>query len=767
MPEHITQIALQAFRGVPERFTLDLSGGRSCVVLGDNGTGKSSIADAIEWYFHGRIDFLAKEGRRDAIRHSGALADLPTQVRVSTTGSLGGSITLDTSSPEGVQQVGSLELFLLRGRTLADFVDKTKGEKWKALAELLGLEDIDQLRRDLQSARNDLEDEAQSTSTSLAQAESSLRERISVVSDDGILDALRRQCESAGVVPPESFEAAVDSHWIDASTPEEHQEQRGGALRTVLADLEAVAGQSTGLDGIDAWNDFVEEERPEVLPLGLYQAADPVLQSPVAETGRCPLCDQPVDTTALATRVRNALSELRTAEQALGAVRRGVQQLQRALRDDNRARGDLLRRAADQGVDLPALAQPPALDASRDNEPPTNIQKAPFTRYLDDLALWDDEALQLLEASIPKPAAEHDRALVELGVLHTMAVAGRHAREKDRAARRAFALADRVFSCYEAHQRDHLNSVIAQISGRAAEIYQFLHPDEEISEVAVETVGSKGAEISVNFHGRKERPPHRVLSESHLNSLGLALFLAMAETFNDELGFLVLDDVVNSFDREHRGRLAELLVKGTPDLQFIVLTHDEQFFTRLSQLAPSWTKEQFTSWSYDRGPRTRRYEDDRLIAEAMDALASEDRMEAAQKGRRALEEFLQEACERLEALLPFRRGYRNDQRMADEVLRGMRRKLREHARDLHREITPLLDAIDGDLQASLNVESHASQGSTSTREVHDALDRIGELRSHFTCGNCSTRVWHTGSPAASRCQCGRSQFPPPPSVQES
>ena len=63
---------MQAFRGVRQSFSLDLRNGRSCVVLGDNATGKSTIADAVEWYFRGQIELLAKEGRGDAIRHSGA-----------------------------------------------------------------------------------------------------------------------------------------------------------------------------------------------------------------------------------------------------------------------------------------------------------------------------------------------------------------------------------------------------------------------------------------------------------------------------------------------------------------------------------------------------------------------------------------------------------------------------------------------------------------------------------------------------------------------
>src|SRR4029450_13236125 len=55
------------------------------------------------------------------------------------------------------------ETFLLRGRTLADFINKTKTEKWKALVEILGLDAIESLREDLQRARNDLRKKSKAT----------------------------------------------------------------------------------------------------------------------------------------------------------------------------------------------------------------------------------------------------------------------------------------------------------------------------------------------------------------------------------------------------------------------------------------------------------------------------------------------------------------------------------------------------------------------------------------------------------------------------
>lgn len=93
MSERITEVTLQAFRGVLEPFTLCFDGGRSGLVLGDNATGKSSVVDAIEWYFSGTVEALNKEGRKSAIRHTGASKELETRVSVSTDGVLGGRST--------------------------------------------------------------------------------------------------------------------------------------------------------------------------------------------------------------------------------------------------------------------------------------------------------------------------------------------------------------------------------------------------------------------------------------------------------------------------------------------------------------------------------------------------------------------------------------------------------------------------------------------------------------------------------------------------
>ena len=649
----------------------------------------------------------------------------------------------------------------MRGRALAEFIDKTKGEKWQALSELLGLETIDRLRLDLQRARNDLSGQAESARGELSQRESALLQWVNEVSKEGILKAIGAKCGVANIQAPSSFERALDPQWRETIALQGSGDRKAAALRAALEELSEATERAMPLDPIHAWNQFITEGQQDQLPLGLYRAADTLMRSGRAQADICPLCHQPLSLDQLAERLSNDLDELEEAARELGKARQAARQFVASLRDGQSTRTNLVSRVASHGLELATLPDGRHEDLHRSVEEISPMERSSVERYRDDMAAWDIAACEAIASEIPAPATEHEQALIELGSLLTSAAAWRLAALKHSEKSAAFNLADRLFAEYQERQGQYFSQVIQLISRRVAEIYQFLHPEGGIGQVAIETVGDKGAELWVEFHGRKELPPHRVLSESHLNSLGIALFLAMTEAFNENLAFLVLDDVVNSMDREHRGRLADLLVEEFSDAQLIILTHDEQFFTRIHLRAPSWKRLEFASWSYEQGPRTIQYEGDRLLVAAHDALATDDRTGAAQKGRRALEELLQEACERLEALLPFRRGHLNEQRMAGEVMAGLRRTLRDDAKSRYAETRPLLDALEADLQATLNVESHANQGGASSQEVRDALQRISDLRECFTCPSCETRVWHVGSSPSWRCKCGQSVFPPP------
>jgi hypothetical protein len=254
--ERIERLEMQAFRGIPEGFELDLDG-RSLLVFGENGTGKSSIADALEWYFTGRIELLSHEGRDRATRHVGADKKLRTAVTVKTTGTLGGMITYPPGELPKVRRAAGRETFMLRGRTLADFVNKPKAKKWQVLAEILGLNEIDRFRLDLQRARNDLRSTASERQATLDSAAMPLRKVAAPPSEATLLEALVARCARAEIAPPVDIEAVYSRSWTVevASGNRDPATSRATAIRTVAERLRATVAFPDAAERLAAWNE--------------------------------------------------------------------------------------------------------------------------------------------------------------------------------------------------------------------------------------------------------------------------------------------------------------------------------------------------------------------------------------------------------------------------------------------------------------------------------------------------------------------------------
>jgi hypothetical protein len=245
-----------------------------------------------------------------------------------------------------------------------------------------------------------------------------------------------------------------------------------------------------------------------------------------------------------------------------------------------------------------------------------------------------------------------------------------------------------------------------------------------------------------------------------MNSVAIVLFLAMARTFNERLNFLVLDDVVNSFDVTHRGRLSELFIEEFQDWQLVVLTHDRYFFEQIRRRVKGWSAFQVLGWSYERGPSLREHRGSTDVDAAIELLDAGATGDAARRGRRGLEHVLKELCEGLEVPLPYRRGNDNEFREIGQLLNGLRRLLKDDGRSkaFLAGIDSTLRSLEADAQAVLNAESHASDQGPSTMEVRSTLERVRAFDKLWSCPQCGSRVWKE---QGVRCKCGATPFPPP------
>ena len=564
-----------------------------------------------------------------------------------------------------------------------------------------------------------------------------------------------------GVDPPRSLDQLDNPAWLTAAIGASAAVSETSDRESVLAEIKTLRAPAFDRSAVDAWNHLVASEPARLLPrAALVREAKRLFETGSFDKGHCPLCGQTVDAKSLARRIETALVEVMEASRALEHVRDPLAQLADDLQAAHDKRLSIQNRARAMALDLSPPPDIPYAGLTGSIAALAPVEIDTITSSLSELRKWDRATAAVArKASSPEPSSR-DTQLVMLAGLCQQVNAWRAAEKTVTRARRAVELSERVFNAYEKKQKEDVAELLKRISRRVAEIYSALHPGEDLDAVSVEPWTAKGVELAVDFYGSRQRPPHGVLSESHLNSLAIALFLAMAESFNEQIGFLLLDDVINSFDVEHRGRLAELLAEGFSEWQLIVLTHDQQFFEHLCRRAPSWRKLEFTSWSYASGPRTTQYETADFLRNARERLASGDIQGAASKARRALEELLQEICEALWAPLPFRRGQANDKREIGELFKGVRRTLKERAKPLLESIEPLLKHLEADVGATLNVAVHASRSRPAASEVEAALERIAAFDETWSCSTCRTRVWHRGTPEAGRCKCGKTSFPP-------
>ena len=99
--------------------------------------------------------------------------------------------------------------------------------------------------------------------------------------------------------------------------------------------------------------------------------------------------------------------------------------------------------------------------------------------------------------------------------------------------------------------------------------------------------------------------PSGYLSDSQIHSVALALRMAAIKQFNGCAPVIALDDIVTSYDADHRRTTAGLIATMFPDWQILITTHDERFFNYFKdQLeAKAWRFSRIIGLDPTYGPR--------------------------------------------------------------------------------------------------------------------------------------------------------------------
>ena len=314
--------------------------------------------------------------------------------------------------------------------------------------------------------------------------------------------------------------------------------------------------------------------------------------------------------------------------------------------------------------------------------------------------------------------------------------------------------------------QQNIKSRFDEISNRIGKYFTILRDDKDITDIKIVLNVERGmaagrsAEIELNYYNISVRPAYKILSESLLNSLGLAVYFTCVMQFNDDCGFIFLDDIMNSLDIDKRDTLLDLLAEEFADHQVIIFTHDYFWFQRIVRRFPDWDHKKIKDWDYIGGPNI-----DPVLStrqEIKSLLSDDTRTESAgwTLGKH-VESMLNELCERLWARVRHRYT-RNELPTMEELFDALHARLKRKVKQ-HPATVQLLEAKKYE-PTLRNFVSHARDNQPTNIHPNDvtrACDEWFSFEAQVLCNHCHRLVEYHKSKDSIECKCGRKSLTPP------
>lgn len=793
----LRKLSVSGFRGARFALSVDFTNkSRSLAIFGENAAGKSTITDALEWFLTDRVGHLWREDcKHEALRHVLIAEDDDSTVSVEFIGeSLTGvkrlSSALRTSTDlandntravvEGLQD----DRIILRHADIVAFLDQQKGAKRKAIADIIGYEEINKFRDAIQSTLNALKREPAYTgakSHSVTLEGDMVRDVGQIVPDRQAFLTIAQNIVAPfelgiEITDEVTFaEAAKALNGLGNSEEKVKKAQRldqlAKACVALAAEITTFAPHSEAF--VTSYN-ALAKERESVNQLRLsdfLNKGHAVILSEDYVDDACPFCLSAYELGLLQGEVARRIESMSEIQARLDNVKAHKDAVLQAILSI----GIQAKAIGETYTDLTGFDD--LMAATMEARKVLRAAHLGITAAFEGHTVFEapdvfEHEVMRLQQCCKTGAAKAEEEAGKLGLsqqeqhiasaLSSLRTLEGQVRDYERAQRVIDAheaqilTLDAIFERFVTVQNVALQSVLDTISADVGKFYAKLHPDESVDNVRLTMVGEEGVEFKYAFHGQEVQPPRKYLSESHLNSLGVVLFLANARIFNKQARFLVLDDIVTSFDTSHRRRLLRLLREEFSDWQMIILTHESVWFEIIKkEMAQHGWK--FHEVRAD-GPNG-------IVLD--DSPASLKEIIAQKKGkddvtndlRKLLEMVLKGICASLEVKVAFRFNEWNEKRMADELISQLRSTLGNKSPDLKN------NDVFSDLAGSAlvaNLVSHDNNDKIVGKDIDVLLEDIEKLALLFSCPECeryiSARIEVPGAKAIS-CRCGKTQIP--------
>lgn len=602
MPKRIERIKLERFRGATGSSVIDIDTSKPIVLLfGENGTGKSSVVDAVSCAIHGdcgSLETISVGSNR--VRHLPSLgyAHTATAISISIDGQ---EWTASCSTSEVTTNAPAPHppILILRRRDLLKLIEAQPADRYQAFAPFLGIDSIASAESELERTVSELENSARSARDRLTGAERVIQESWEAIGGpatgfssayDWVLGITQADVDVAQQQADDA--RSLLTHLTSATTLLQELydlQQQAAAAQARLDELQK--SRPAGVDGLS----------PEVCA-ALVPILQPAHSFILAHADRqdCPVCEQPIRPAELAPKLDERLKRF-------GSFVEHAKKIVTASEDHRNAKAVLNAKQGELHSKFRELRQVVTTSEWLANTIPQDLHTPK-----DDCELA--EAKQFIErltahrSFVENLHGKASTSATALAQALELAPSLSKMREETAWAEAVRARAKAIKSVVEEERKSHVQSVLEAMQTEIQNIYSHVHPGEAVylSSLYLNPIRARSLEFKVDFHGHDVNPP-AILSESHLDTLGIAIFLATAKATGSET-IVILDDVFMSVDNAHLNRMIDLLVDlSSSCAQIIITTHMRRLSSRFSQHegATNLTHRiQLLPWRFDAGIRT-------------------------------------------------------------------------------------------------------------------------------------------------------------------
>jgi hypothetical protein len=788
----IKALDIQAFRGIPE-LNLELDG-KSLLLGGENGTGKSSIVEALEFFFTGTISQLEGTQGLSLHKHGPHVNFKPKDVSINITfdpGSISLSRTFKSAPSAPAQlkdyfQVTQKGTFILRRSQILAFIMSQPAERFRTIGSIIGIESLDEIELEMMRLRDDLKAEIEYREEKIAELikELSTITGKKIVKVEDVLPALNEILQENKLPSIKSLED-VDEHAQEMlrAVRKADSIKRIGALNEILELTKAplIAEEVVGkLDGLNEKVKSLLKEHDVRLGLSvieLLKSGRTVIEDEKMDI--CPLCEQEIDRDKLLVRIESRIKTLISLSEKASEVRTTSTAIIKTMKEIIGSLDSALPKIgsfAELAEEKDKLSNEAGflndfvdkVDSAKElkNEIPIqelNQQKNEINmtwssiqtkcgQMLNVIGLTDEEKKVLEVVRLIEQARVKAKELVKVN-------------PELKTYQKYYGLAEKIYSIFSETKKRKIQEIYNSIQGGIRSFYSMLHPSDPHKNIELTLALGRRAstELKMESFGREGEDPRALTSEGHLDSLGLCIFLAFVKKFNEGCPLIVLDDVVTTIDARHRENICKLLLNEFGDNQLVITTHDGVWYEQLCASQRAYGMEgnfrnlSIIDWNVDTGPKMSSYKP--RWERIQEKLGSGDKRGAGNEGRQYLEWLLKQVCSATNAPVPINNWQKG---MVSDLFPHAKKRILDLVKDesYKEKISNAFTELERTTILG-NLLSHDNPliDKVSIHEVKEFCNRVHELHSIFLCQSCGYFVGYFQKLNILRCPNERCENP--------